>query len=172
MRSSVLVSILIILTGTCFSFWKQGSNYFQLLEYFPIFSLGILLSFYNQCNTKNKRWMFVVGFILIAFVVYLNFNLLVLSIVGFTSVLIFFNKELKVKWLYNLGSISYSLYLFHTIFGFTLLNLFMRFEFFNSFYYRLILLVLTMVFTIKISHFIHNLIEQPFIKLSKKIHYK
>jgi len=89
--------------------------------------------------------------------------------VALITLLIILKSNMSFKIGNFFGKISYSLYLFHTIIGWKLINLSSRF--FTSTESRIVIMIAIILLTILFSYISYLILEKPFIKLSKKIKY-
>jgi peptidoglycan/LPS O-acetylase OafA/YrhL len=139
-----------------------GGNHTALLfHWLPLFSIGVLTF---QYYTNHSRA--IVFVILLAISSCISFICVGLphTIVGIITALtiLFFNSRPipRVFWpLLYFGTISYSLYLVHTVVGGKVINLANRLP--ESVLYRYPAIILAMVISILAAHFFWRLVERP-----------
>jgi len=151
--------------------------YFYLPSQFPVFAFGIIL--YHIINNKNlerPNLMFLIiclcglGFTLSKFIIPIHITL------GFLILLfclliekyqpyIFVNKVLC-----KIGEASFGIYLFHYATFYLLRKIFIDLTFFqNSYINYIIVLFICLATTYLTSKILSILIEEPFIKIGKKL---
>jgi peptidoglycan/LPS O-acetylase OafA/YrhL len=142
---------------------------FQLLYWIPIFVSGITLAFITSKRNEKLAYLYVVLAItnLITFIYY---PIVISCFVIVTQCFIYFGNTLRSQFLYFIGKISYSLYLTHTIIGFTLINLVISFT--DWIILRYISMILIILITIGFSYYFNRYLEIPFQRFSSKIKYK
>jgi len=162
--------LLIILACLSFLFpliFKASNNY---LFYFPFFRFwellaGSILFLFTLGNTKKNNKLFLVSFLLIVFILLIDYqnhsqllNLIILilicSFIYFYEGKTFLSKYVENKFFVNIGNISYSFYLWH-----------LPIIYFLNFYFslnKLLLVAISFVFTLLVSQLSYKYIEQKF----------
>lgn len=162
------VRYFLILFLIIFSLSFDSNCSIGLFYWLPLFLLGIQISFIKFFINKSNNINYFI-LLIINIVIFYKFSVQISIISLFVELLIIFKSEIRSKPIYFLGKISYSIYLIHTIVGFTLLNLFTHFS--HSIFIRLIFLLITIVITVFTSYFFNKFFEKPFQKISSKIKY-
>lgn len=178
--SQLLLFLICLFTG--YSVENNGFVYYNLINQFPVFCVGILFYFLEQNAVFKKNWKFDA----LAFVTLTAVNLIlwksdlknVFSIIPIIAALSFVflisvfrkNDKLNFNFLVKIGTVSYSMYIIH----FVLLN------FSGSLSTKLsgivnknILLValfsITVFVTFLLAMLSEKFIEKPFIELGRKL---
>ncbi len=164
--NGIFFNVVLILLTTVFA---QYITTLEILYWAPIFMIGILKAQLDHMIISKKE--FYIALILILIQILLQFDIQIFAVSLLTIILLIRNKEFDLYALRFLGKISYSLYLFHTIIGFSILNLLSRISVNYSF--RFLSLIVVSFIVIYISYLIHKYVENPFkirasnIKLNK-----
>lgn len=164
-KYSVYVNLFCLIT--CFLLSNQLPE-LELIKWFPIFLLGILKAQFDH-KVLDKRAYFISLGIVLSMIFY-ALDLKTLLVGTFVTILLNINKELKLNPLRFLGKISYSLYLFHTIVGFFLINICLRIS--DNYVFRYSSLILISSIVIWISYVINSYVEIPFKKIASNIKFK
>jgi peptidoglycan/LPS O-acetylase OafA/YrhL len=157
-----------ILFLTIFTLSINPNHSIGLFYWLPLFLIGVQISFIKFFTNNNKFFDYII-LLIINIVVLYKFSLSISIISLLVELLIIFTSEIKFKPIYNLGKISYSIYLIHTLVGFTLLNFFIQIS--DLIFVRFLFLLITIFFTIIAAYFFNKFFEKPFQKLSSKIKY-
>ena len=135
---------------------------------FPLFSMGILCYFFKRERLDLK--MFLFSLVIISIISILNLGILK-SATGLVAVGILSSNRLKKNMLISfLSKISFSLYLTHDIIGSRLVVYFGTLMP-KTLFWKGLIFASGIFLSIAIAYVFYLLIEKPFIKLSKKIHY-
>ncbi len=141
-----------------------------VFHYLGLFTLGVLSFQYYAALCPGG--VFVVTLIIIAAATALGMNLAIGVVGGLTALTIAFVSVphyAVLKGAAFLGSISYSVYLLHTIFGTRVINLGSRFH--GGIAWEIIVLTMGMVVTVVAAIVFNRLIERPAQHLSSLIKY-
>jgi peptidoglycan/LPS O-acetylase OafA/YrhL len=157
-----------ILFLTIFTLSINPNHSIGLFHWLPLFLLGVQISFIKFLTYNNKNFDYLI-LLIINIVIFYKFSLTISIISLVVELLIIFTSEIKFKPFYFLGKISYSIYLIHTLVGFTLLNLLSHIS--DLIFVRFLFLLITIVVTILAAYFFNKYFEKPFQKLSTKIKY-
>ncbi|WP_316824791.1 acyltransferase [Pedobacter miscanthi] len=155
-------AIFIIAFSLC-CFINVPNSYYLLINYAPIFAMGIALIEYQM----TKKNIYAICFIVCGILTYLHFDLLTLALILASAAVVVLNKK-KYLILIFFGNISYSLYLIHPLVLLYLNGITRRFLP-HLLSYQLIVLMMQLIFSIAVAYLFYFLIEKPSIKLSKKI---
>ncbi|MGB0165236.1 MAG: acyltransferase family protein [Luteibaculum sp.] len=147
--------------------WHFNPEHQYLLSsHFQFFTLGIAA--YLIANYRNPADLVIFGLILI-----INFYWgwsWILLFNGLMVLLFLFLPNIKLKGFYFLGTVSYSLYLFHAVVGTPLLNYTSHYA--KTFPEKLLVLVTVLAITLGLSYTIYLFVERPSMRWSKRISYK
>ncbi len=139
----------------------------EILFWLPIFISGICLAFLSSGTKKDlKLILLIIG---LDFIIFDSMKLEIGIIVIITQLFIVSCKPMNNIIFYRLGQISYSIYLIHTIIGFTLINLAIRYS--QNSLFRIVAFVVIFLVTILASLYFNKFFEKPFQKLSSRIKY-
>lgn len=141
------------------------SNESLVIHYLPFFVIGIYTYYYYQAKISFTEFISTLS--LMAVVIFYKFEWYYILASIIPSLLILLYPLMKLKVLTYIGSISYSLYLIHTIFGRRIINLCSNFV--ESDLLRTSIVFITIIICIGISSILYFTIEKPSIKLSKKM---
>lgn len=173
---SIIGSKVIIYTLTNFFLLNISPNYNPISQ-LPVFLLGFFFASYFILNDKNINAKDFIPAIVILYLDQLNDFIiypwveysLIIFLFLFVTYHTKFNKNYLFTFIGKIGKISYSMYLIHF---YILFNLH-KFDVFNYFDSELINYFLryfvTLTLSVLIGFISFNLIENPFIQLSKKI---
>lgn len=140
-------------------------NQYLLSSHFQFFILGIAA--YLIANYRNPVDLVIFGLILL-----INFYWgwsWILLFNGLMVLLFLFLPNIKLKGFYFLGTVSYSLYLFHAVVGAPLLNYASHHA--HTQMEKIVVLFGVVLLTLGISYLIYRLIERPSILYSKRVKY-
>ncbi|RYY70632.1 MAG: acyltransferase [Chitinophagaceae bacterium] len=138
-----------------------------VLPYLGYFGLGIVLSFYKQKHIG--RPLAIAGSVM--FLLQLFFLASFKGLAGgivVSSILLFWRYATNIIKFFSM--ISFSLYLTHVPIGGKVINLGLRYV--ETPLARYLLLLVSVVISIAFAFAFYKLVEQPSLKLAKKIHYK
>jgi peptidoglycan/LPS O-acetylase OafA/YrhL len=148
-----------------------NSPLFNIIKYFPCFISGVLGYIYFKENRIKISCIYLIGYLFLSIIFFpiivaknIPENFLGVIFCFILGLLIPFTKEISFKFVNNfsrqIAKYSYTIYLFH---GFVI-NMFINFQ--VSYLIKISLIILTLSF---ICYAIYNFIENPMIKLGKKI---
>jgi len=139
-----------------------------IVAVFPLFSMGILSYFYKKQRLNFKVF---VSLLTIVFIISI-FSLGILkSLTGLVAVSILSSEKLiKNKVISFLSNISFSLYLTHDIIG-SRVVVYIGTLMPKTLFWKGLIFASGIFLSIAVAYGFYLLIEKPFIKLSKKIHY-
>ena len=160
------IALLFLIPLLIFSYTTKPTIAIGLFYWFPLFFVGLVISFIDFKKDKTSHINYSILFF-VNLVILLKYELSIFIISMFVQYLLLSNKYLKSRCLYFLGKISFSLYLLHTLLGLTLLNLFTHIVCSNI--ARGFLLFFTILMTILASYIYNKYIEKPFQRISSKL---
>lgn len=138
----------------------------SIFNYVTFFAIGIAgFLFYKNVFSLNE-FIFSTFISVILTIYFFKWFYVAVALI---ALLIILKSNMSFKIGNFFGKISYSLYLFHTIIGWKLINLSSRF--FTSTGSRIVIMIAIILLTIFFSYISYLILEKPFIKLSKKIKY-
>ncbi len=140
----------------------------EILVWLPIFVSGICLAFLTK-ETEKKDFKLLFLIIVLDLLIFNSMKYEIGIIVIITQLFIMSGKSMNISSIYRLGQISYSIYLIHTIVGFTLINLIIRFS--QNSLFRIVSLGVIIFLTILVSFYFNRFFEKPFQKISSRIKY-
>lgn len=140
----------------------------KLLPYWlPVFLLGNLLFLYKKRIIRCSE-LFIVGIIAFIFICFfMGVPIFVSCIIPFFAILFF--KELQTSITNQLGKISYSIYLIHTIIGSAIINILSHHV--ESPFGKFIVVIAGLFGTIVASYAMYHLVEKTSQRLSKGVKY-
>ena len=141
-----------------------------IFVHFPLFLLGI------SCALTKSGFMpkpiFVATVILLLIVIFVLHHKANTFFALLTTLIIFYDIDIKSSKLYFLGKISYSIYLFHWAVGVELLRkVYLYYYPASSEISKIIFCVFSIIFCLFFSWLTYEFIEKPSINLSKKVKY-
>jgi peptidoglycan/LPS O-acetylase OafA/YrhL len=152
---------------TCFILSDQLPEV-ELFKWFPIFLLGIMKAQFNHKTLKKRDYFILLGIVLT--MIFYTLDTTTFLVGTLVTMVLNINKELKLNSLRFLGKISYSLYLFHTIIGFLLINMCLKIS--DNYVFRFSSFILISSFVIWMSYVINIYVEIPFKKIASNIKFK
>ncbi|HZY36391.1 MAG TPA: acyltransferase [Mucilaginibacter sp.] len=143
-----------------------SNSYYLVLNYAPIFALGIsLVRFY-----QDRRWKNLLLPILMALFVGYKFGLPIIALLTASCLIIIFFKH-SIRLMIILGDISYSLYLIHGLVLIMFVGIGKRLHF-DFGHYQLFWLVIEISIAISLAYLFYLVIEKPSVNFSKRVFYK
>ena len=144
---------------------------FNITKYFPCFISGVLGYIYFKENTRKISCIYLISYLLLSIIFYpiivaknIPENLLGVIFCFILGLLIPLTKEISFKFVNNfskqIAKYSYTIYLFH---GFVI-NTFIHLQ--VPYLIKIFLIILALSF---VCYVIYNFIENPMIKLGKKL---
>ena len=144
---------------------------FNIIKYFPCFISGVLGYIYFKENTRKISCIYLISYLILSIIFYpilvaknIPENLLGVIFCFVLGLLIPLTKEISFKFVNNLSKqiakYSYTIYLFH---GFAI-NTFIHLQ--VPYLIKIFLIILALSF---VCYVIYNVIENPMIKLGKKL---
>lgn len=159
--------LIVRLIGYCIVFGLATSltNTIYAPVWLPIFMMGIAYISYRYAKIKvTEFWMvMIIAFI---FCIALH-NLIITTVAIFTLGIIHLFSSYQCKLGIFLGSISYSLYLTHTLFGSATINFFVPHV--SLLYAKVLVVILAFAVSIVAAYFFYIFIEKPFQKYASRI---
>ncbi|MEN9971752.1 MAG: hypothetical protein RIS20_99 [Bacteroidota bacterium] len=140
----------------------------ELFKWFPIFLLGIMKAQFDHKVLTIRDYVISLGIVLT--MIFYTLDITTFIVGTLVTMVLNINKELKLNSLRFLGKISYSLYLFHTIIGFLLINVCLKIS--DNYVFRFSSFILISSVVIWISYLINNYVEIPFKKIASNIKFK
>jgi peptidoglycan/LPS O-acetylase OafA/YrhL len=140
----------------------------ELFKWFPIFLLGIMKAQFDHKVLTIRDYVISLGIVLT--MIFYTLDTTTFIVGTLVTMVLNINKELKLNSLRFLGKISYSLYLFHTIIGFLLINVCLKIS--DNYVFRFSSFILISSVVIWISYVINNYVEIPFKKIASNIKFK
>ena len=186
-KSIILLTIIVIVLAIIFPYTRYEENSINIKWYIPVFLMGMITAFYynRSENKQQKKKLFDIIFAIIILIMLfsvpyfrnlifkiepdrylqnkyiffgLGWSLIILSAQNSKYIINYLNKSKVLLWI---GKISFPLYLIHYI----VLN---KISVDNVFIKSILVLVISILLAI----IMNKLIEQPAIKLAKKINNK
>lgn len=146
-------------------FFSSNKNF--LPYWLPVFLLGMLLFLFKLKKISQIEFYFVSVFTLFFIAIIHPYPVFVSSLLSFILILFFFNySNLILNWL---GKISYSIYLFHTIVGTTIINVLSHYV--QSVYAKIGVVLIGVLASLVVSAIMYRFIEKPSKNLASKIKY-
>jgi peptidoglycan/LPS O-acetylase OafA/YrhL len=144
---------------------------FNIIKYFPCFISGVLGYIYFKENTRKISCIYLISYLILSIIFYsmlvaknIPENLLGVIFCFILGLLIPLTKEISFRFVNNfskqIAKYSYTIYLFH---GFVI-NAFIHLQ--APYLIKIFLIVLALSF---VCYVIYNVIENPMIKLGKKL---
>ncbi len=140
-------------------------------EHFPFWAPYFLLGVIYVLRIKNETTFqeTVVVLALAGVLVLKHQDLIDFLIAGGAIGMIHFFRNKKLGLLHNLGLISYSVYLFHTLFGTKIQSMFLAR--FNGYGAQFLSIFVALFATVLLAYVMYRLVEKPSKNLSKKVKY-
>jgi peptidoglycan/LPS O-acetylase OafA/YrhL len=165
-RKNIISILLLLLISIPVSKWVADEGFIPL--HIPLFLAGIVT--FKFCINKIKLSLFLPLIVVVLFAIYAEFGILYTLSSIFTCFMIVLNIDFKFKFMYFLGTISYSLYLMHWTFGVEICLRTLQYYFPNAESFLKIAIVLCSVaFSIGMSYVYYLIIEKPAIKWAKAL---
>ena len=109
-------------------FFNNGFVYFNIATQLPVFAIGMAMFWLRDCWPVRARWINGSAFLLLTLVALLVFRraqgnwFYAVSILSAVSFVFLFhcllgNEMLSSRWLARVGQLSFSMYLFHSLFA-------------------------------------------------------
>ena len=144
---------------------------FNIIKYFPCFISGVLGYIYFKENTRKISYIYLISYLILSIIFYpilvaknIPQNLLGVIFCFILGLLIPFTKEISFKFVNNfskqIAKYSYTIYLFHEF----VINTFIHLQ--VTYLIKIFLIILALSF---VCYVIYNFIENPMIKLGKKL---
>jgi peptidoglycan/LPS O-acetylase OafA/YrhL len=152
---------------TCFILSNQLPEV-ELFKWFPIFLLGIMKAQFDHKVLIKRDYVLALAIVLT--MIFYTLDTTTFIVGTMVTMVLNINKELKLNPLRFLGKISYSLYLFHTIIGFLLINVCLKIS--DNYVFRFSSFILISSIVIWISYLINAYVEIPFKKIASNIKFK
>ncbi len=165
-RKNISVILLMLVSSIFVSRWLNDEGFIP--RHIPLFLAGIVTFKYHIKKLKLAFYLPLMAVILAA--MYVEFGVLYALSSIFTCLIIVFNVDIKWRFMYFLGKISYSLYLMHWIFGVEI-----AMKTLQSFFpnpggaVKIAVTLFGIGVSIALSYFYYLLIEKPAIQWAKKI---
>ncbi|MFN8431675.1 MAG: acyltransferase [Spirosomataceae bacterium] len=161
-----LILLLLILGGPLGYYLTPAKVH--LVHYFHIFVLGIAAF---KKHTKTISNAFFIPIVLISLGFTYNYHFKAYTVFSLiTMLLILYNVDIKLKFMYFLGKISYSLYLLHWIVGMELMrNFYVHYFPITSQWEKLAVGLLIIGVSVFLSYIFYLVIEKPSMQWAKKI---
>jgi len=165
----ILVSrkLVVRLIGYCMIFGLAISltNTIYAPVWLPVFMIGTIYISYRYAKIKvTEFWMVLITAFIFCIILH---NFIITTIAIATLGIIHFFSSYQCKLGNFLGSISYSLYLTHTLFGSATINFFVPHV--SLLYAKLLVVLLAFAVSIVAAYFFYLLIEKPFQKYASRI---
>lgn len=181
--TSILISQVFVLSAIFFGYdmYNNGFLYFSLFNQLPCFVVGISYYFYLQNSANNNSYkydiIFLILFSLVSITLWgLKINYLfsiipVLTSISFVFLIEIFRKvdRLNIKLIGNIGKVSFSMYLFHFLIIGILDSIIPASLKSYGIMSLLMLYSITTFLSYLVAQVSFKFIEQPFIKIAKKI---
>jgi peptidoglycan/LPS O-acetylase OafA/YrhL len=147
-------------------FWINDYEFFTHWSAYFLFGLAYLL--WSKKIIKPLEFL-MVGLLSLS-VIILKLELFDAILALLTVLVVHLFRNQKVPGLHQLGLISYSLYLFHTIIGTKVQSFILNYN--SSSGWQVLSIVLALVSSIAASYLVYLIVEKPTTRLSKKVNYK
>lgn len=131
----------------------------------PVFMMGTIYISYRSAKIKLFEFLFIL-IVAIVFSTILH-SFIITAIAVFTLIIIHFFSNFQNKLGNFLGSISYSLYLTHTIFGAATVNVLVPHV--TLIYAKILVVILSFAVSIITAYYFYLWIEKPFKKYAAQI---
>lgn len=165
----ILISrkIAVRLIGYCvvFTLALTLTNTIYAPVWLPVFMMGTIYINYRYAKIKAIEF-WIVLLIATSFSVFLHSFIITIIAIATLGTIHFFST-FQCKLSNFLGSISYSLYLTHTIFGSSIINFFVPHV--SALNTKLLVVLLSFIVSIAVAYIFYMLIEKPFQKYASRI---
>jgi peptidoglycan/LPS O-acetylase OafA/YrhL len=165
-RKNIVSIVLLLFVSIPIAKWINDEGF--IFRHIPLFLAGILTFKFSIKRIQLSTYLPLILVVLAA--IYYEFGVLYTLSSIFTCVMIVLNIDIKFKFMYFLGTISYSLYLMHWTFGVEIFQKSTQYFFPNADNnLKLVLVFFSVLFSIGLSYLYYIIIEKPAIKWAKAL---
>jgi peptidoglycan/LPS O-acetylase OafA/YrhL len=165
-RKNIAAILILLLVSIPIAKWINDEGF--IFRHIPLFLAGILT--FKFCIKRIKLSVYLPLILVVLAAIYYEFGILYTLSSIFTCIMIVLNVDFKFKFMYFLGTISYSLYLMHWTFGVEICLKTMKHVFPNAdSILKLGIVLLSILFSIGMSYLYYIIIEKPAIRWAKAL---